>query len=316
MSDELEFACIEKVALEQATVTGPWSWDVRLDQLSPGSFHSKLQVIRSADLMLHEQQWQRSVEVRGTTSRFSIVIGANIAWQRSQVEWCGTILDNQCFACAAPGSEIDFKTPDRSHHAVLQVKPEVFVSALGEDAVDLLLAGKSFTCAAVNGQRLITALTGFIRMYANNTGLVNDPFVFRSQKSRLFKVLGDCIAGSNQNRQARSASTHKASVRDAIEYVESSNRPLTALELAGFVGVSQRTLEYVFREQLGMTPGVYLRTRRLNAAHRELLLADPADSTVTAIAMRWGFNHPGRFSQMHRELFDEAPSTALRRSRT
>ena len=35
----LEFATIEKVAVERVTVTGPWAWDVRLNQLSPGSFH-------------------------------------------------------------------------------------------------------------------------------------------------------------------------------------------------------------------------------------------------------------------------------------
>jgi transcriptional regulator GlxA family with amidase domain len=64
-----------------------------------------------------------------------------------------------------------------------------------------------------------------------------------------------------------------------------------------------------------MTPAAYLRTHRLNAAHRELLSADPAVSTVTEIALRWGFGHPGRFSQIHRKLFDEKPSATLSKTR-
>ena len=68
--DGLEFASIERVAVERVTVTGPWAWDVRLNQPSPGSFHSKLQALRSPDLTLHEQYWQRSVEIVGTTSKY------------------------------------------------------------------------------------------------------------------------------------------------------------------------------------------------------------------------------------------------------
>lgn len=312
--DELEFATIEKVGLEQATVAGPWAWDIRLNQLSAGSFHSKLRVIRSADMMIHEQHWQRSVEVRGTTSEYCIMIGANLAWKRARLVWHGTSLDNRHFACAAPATEVDFKSPDRSHHIVLQVTPELLMSALGQESVDLLLGGKCLECKVVHGMKLITALTGFIRMYAIKASLLKHPLIFRAQKSHLFNVLGDCVSHSGRKTHADTGSSRKASVRNAIAYVESAGGPVTALELAMAADVSQRTLEYAFRDQLEITPAAYLRIHRLNAAHRELLSADPANSTVTEIAMRWGFNHPGRFSQIHRKLFEETPSDALRKS--
>ena len=68
-----------------------------------------------------------------------------------------------------------------------------------------------------------------------------------------------------------------------------------------------------FREKLEMTPAAYIRIYRLNAAHRELLAADPKVSTVTSVALKWGFSHPGRFSSIHRKMFNEAPSEALRK---
>ena len=309
----LEFACIEKVAVERVTVIGPWAWDVRVNQLSSGSFHSKLEILRSPDLTLHEQYWQRSVEVVGTTSKHAIMIGASLTWRKASHEWCGINLDNRHFACAAPGTAIDFKSPRDGRHIVMQVKPEVLVSALGQDAADQLLGNRYIEFKAIDGQRLTALMTGVISKYANNTRLVEDQFYFRSQKSLLLKTLGDCIANAGQVDGSVLGSRRKAAVRRAIRYVEDRDGPVTALELAVGVGVSQRTLEYAFREKLEITPAAYLRIYRLNAAHRELLAADPAVSTVTSIALRWGFTHPGRFSLIHRKMFNETPSEALRK---
>ena len=80
------------------------------------------------------------------------------------------------------------------------------------------------------------------------------------------------------------------------------------------VGASQRTLNYAFQNVLDMTPYSYLQMHRLNAAHRELAVADPNVSTVTSIALKWGFSHAGRFSILYRKLFDEMPSETLRRA--
>ena len=75
-------------------------------------------------------------------------------------------------------------------------------------------------------------------------------------------------------------SSRKACVRDAIAYADSSDQPLTSLELAIAVGISQRTLEYAFSETLETTPSSYLRLQRLNAAHRELSNNDPSRKTT------------------------------------
>lgn len=39
--------------------------------------------------------------------------------------------------------------------------------------------------------------------------------------------------------------------------------------------------------------------------------ADPAGTTVTDIAVRWGFPHPGRFSVVYRRRFGEKTSQTL-----
>ena len=51
---------------------------------------------------------------------------------------------------------------------------------------------------------------------------------------------------------------------------------------------------------------------RLDRAHRDLQAADPSLDTVMAIAGRWGFSHPGRFSSAYKEAFGTPPSHTLR----
>lgn len=86
----------------------------------------------------------------------------------------------------------------------------------------------------------------------------------------------------------------------------------TVCEVAG---VSERTLEYAFRERLGVTPMRYLKLHRLNLVHRRLESAGPEHAGVTEVALACGFYDLGRFAGEYRALFGELPSETLARSR-
>jgi len=83
-------------------------------------------------------------------------------------------------------------------------------------------------------------------------------------------------------------------------------------DIAAAIGVTPRSVQYTFRRHLGATPLQYLRRVRLDRAHRDLQAADPAVDTVTEIAGRWRFSHPGRFSRAYKQAFGTAPSATLR----
>ena len=104
-----------------------------------------------------------------------------------------------------------------------------------------------------------------------------------------------------------------AAVEHAKQYIEAhADEPLTALEIAGAVGVSLRALQHGFQTSLETTPMRYLRDLRLRKVRAELLAADPEQIGVAEIAYRWGFNHLGRFAGQYRKMFGENPSDALR----
>lgn len=103
-------------------------------------------------------------------------------------------------------------------------------------------------------------------------------------------------------------------VRRVIEYLTDRHDPDTTISaLCRIGGVSERTLEYGFRERLGMTPVRFLKVTRLNGARRDLLGATSPATTVTDVALHWGFSELGRFAGDYRRLFGELPSETLRR---
>jgi transcriptional regulator GlxA family with amidase domain len=74
-----------------------------------------------------------------------------------------------------------------------------------------------------------------------------------------------------------------------------------------------RALQYAFRRYRDTTPLQYARTVRLEHAHRDLRNAGPADGvTVAAVAARWGFANPGRFSADYRAVYGRNPFRTLR----
>jgi AraC-like DNA-binding protein len=83
-------------------------------------------------------------------------------------------------------------------------------------------------------------------------------------------------------------------------------------DLCEAAGVSERTLEYAFKEVMGMTPVSYLTRLRLHRVRQALRAASHGTTTVTAEALRWGFWHFGDFSRAYKECFGELPSDTLR----
>lgn len=82
----------------------------------------------------------------------------------------------------------------------------------------------------------------------------------------------------------------------------------TALE------VSRRSLEDVFRRQLGIGPARFIKTLRLNQIRRELHSAIGRERPVADIAADWGIWHPSHFAFYYKALFGELPSIARQRA--
>ncbi|OBK23082.1 hypothetical protein A5634_06080 [Mycobacterium asiaticum] len=102
-------------------------------------------------------------------------------------------------------------------------------------------------------------------------------------------------------------------LRRAVTYIDDNAHDDISLgDIASAVYVTPRALQYMFRKHRDSTPMEYLRRVRLHYAHRDLVTADRATTTVSAVARRWGFTHMGRFSVYYREHYGQSPHVTLR----
>ena len=85
-------------------------------------------------------------------------------------------------------------------------------------------------------------------------------------------------------------------------------------ELCAAYGVKRRSLNRAFQNALDMGPATYLRRVRLNGARRALRQRSAPSTTVTDVALEFGFWHLGRFAEQYNRLFGESPHETLCRA--
>jgi AraC-like DNA-binding protein len=90
--------------------------------------------------------------------------------------------------------------------------------------------------------------------------------------------------------------------------------PIALHEVAVAAGCSVRSLQLTFRNFRETTPLLAIRQFRLEAARDALLTEDPG-VTLTAVAHRFGFSNPGRFTRFFKAAFGESPVALISRRR-
>jgi len=141
--------------------------------------------------------------------------------------------------------------------------------------------------------------------------------VRRAAQVELFETLLAAIGSASDfepTRSDRTRQAHSDIVKIAEDYsLANAGDPLYVTDLCRAAAVSERSLEYAFKNILGLTPVAYLTKLRLHRARQALLAGTHGSTTVSAEALNWGFWHFGDFSRAYKECFGELPSDTLRR---
>ena len=145
--------------------------------------------------------------------------------------------------------------------------------------------------------------------------LFNSPLIATEIQNTIFSML---LTLSDNNylpleKQLEEACL-PAYVRQARDYIEAHlSDPVSLADITAAAGVHVTTLLKGFKQHYEISPIAYLKQKRLEAAHKALLAAEPLTTSVTEVATQWGFFHLGRFARDYRQLFGELPSETLKR---
>lgn len=113
------------------------------------------------------------------------------------------------------------------------------------------------------------------------------------------------IAPAPKQRMAR----RYQRLRDARDYLAAHrHEPIRVEDLCTELELSERGVENLFQDLVGIGPAAFLRRQRLHYAHRALQLASPGAGKVKKVALEAGFWHLGHFSRNYHQMFGEKPS--------
>jgi AraC-like DNA-binding protein len=223
-----------------------------------------------------------------------------------------------------PGDVAYFVPPDRAsrgtvrraRYRIVMLEPELLsrVAAVpGGSSEPVRLVGHRPVSAAA-GAHLADTIT-YLRDHVLSEPTIRDSDLIASTASQLLAAAVLNTFPSTASTEPAGSDRHDAhpnTVRRAVEFMESHlHADISAADIAEAAGVTVRAVQLAFRRHLGTTPMEYLRRIRLAEAHTTLRKADAASETVTSVAARWGFHHPGRFAAAYRAAYGLPPSTTL-----
>jgi AraC-like DNA-binding protein len=291
----------------------------RIDVADPDAFHASLHAVLVRDVTFGYLDYATAVTVRSQQLPSSVLV-LMPASGASTLETDGRTVHASPVVAAlpTPGAPLTLSAGADTAHLVVRIDRmaiEVHLSRLlGRRLERPLEFPPSFDLTVSTASRWNFAMQILHAELYDASTLLQRGVGLGQLEEFLMSSLLYCHPSNYSDVLSPSAHAERRVVRAAREHIDHNlTTALTVGDIAAAVGVSVRTLQNHFHEDLGQTLTGYIQNRRLEQVRAEL-----ADSsarrgvTVTDIATKWGFNHLGRFSAAYRERFGEMPSQTLR----
>jgi AraC family ethanolamine operon transcriptional activator len=286
----------------------------RFDQLERGRFEGHLVEVSWGAAALQRERWGRGVRAR--SDRPSGYVAFAVTEAAGDVRWCGVAL--------APGDLLQVDGPwELTSSGWFELTAFAVDGARLLEMEDQLSGGAEradrFGNSRVRTPQAARLATQIRRLLATLRSAPAGAAELAAAESDLLHLAASLRRAFDLRRQGIAwvtPSKRRLAVRRIEEYLDAHGEAVPSIAtLCAIAEVSERTLEYAFREHLATTPVKFLRLRRLNRVRREILDPETGADGIAAAARRAGIYDLGRFSGDYRRLFGELPSETLRRSR-
>jgi len=298
-------------------------WDADFLQLDGGEFRAQLTQLMSGNHLFTFSKLNRKLYQRGSPPK-NLWTFAILENSSSSLIWRGHELSPYDIMIYSPGSEIDcvsqpgftVLTYSTSEDYIYEILETVGVFGLS----NLKKLSSHITCSVSEIKKLRFHLSQYAKALSSSKEKTEhdqlSPLMSELEYNIPKKFL-ETIAAGRIRSDIPPLRLRNYALKQAMECIEmSATDNLTVKGLCHVTGVSDRTLEYAFREKFGITPKAYIRAYRLNRVNRILTRSDRLNTKVCDVANRWGFWHMGQFANDYKKLFGELPSeTAGRRTK-
>jgi AraC family ethanolamine operon transcriptional activator len=284
--------------------------EVRFSQLSSGRFKSSVETIAIEGLVLYRERWNQRVQISGSIPDGCVLVGIT---RSPGLIWRGESVDTSSLILNDASTEMDFTTGGTADQLAMLISADRLLHYVGEE---LGTAIQNTREPLPRDAASIVSLTRTLRDTINmaDSEQLDDNDICAAVEYELLDAVAQIYAEEPKGPVTRSKSPRNNALARAMDCARQLQRPLRVPDLAKQTGMSLRSLEYAFKESLGITPAKYLRWTRLNHVRRALAGAEPRSTTVTRAAVHWGFSDMSQVAVEYRHLFGESPSVTLARS--
>lgn len=295
------------------------AWNLDIIQLGRGRFRGDVFQLGTARVLISKAVFNRSTWQRGfpptgyRTFAFLTDPVPHMIWRKQRVS-LNTVM------AFPPGGELDavvrkgaFKVYTLSFSE--EILADTCRSMALPDLKDLLRNNDVVQVDPTAKKRLIEFLHRICREYKTCPLETEPSFLQQILEVEVTRRFLAVLASSRINDTGTSVFGRKRISNRLENIIERIPHELpTVRDLCRTAEVSERTLQYFFRDRFGITPASYLKKIRLNGARRELYRSDSHATKITDVAARWGFRHMGQFATDYRMQFGELPSATIGRT--
>lgn len=294
------------------------NWDLDYKQIDCGIFCSELLMFGNNETLFTHATLGRRMIQNGASPEGLITFGV-LANPDINISWRNIEISGDMFFVFPESGEL---------HSISNADFDVFVVSLSEEKLNqacssfdlpdirtLINNGEAFRC---HPQKL-TELRNWLssvnhELTCNNTADNKSRYLKYIEQEMSYKIIG-LLAERLVTASRKPSRKRDLALSAAEDYIKNCTAGVITLpELCAVANVSERTLEYAFRERYGVTPKNYTLVHRMNIVRKQLHKADAKTNSVSEIARQQNFWHMSQFSANYYKLFGELPSDALKRN--
>ena len=296
------------------------AWDLNIDQLERGKFKADLLQFGTRDVMVAHAEFYPGTYQQGEPPQGLRTFGI-LADSLSHLTWRHKMIPANAVMAFPPGTELDAVSQSGGF--------KVFTLSFSEELLAVVSQSVGFLDVEklLNGNDVIfvkpQAMTELLRTLHRISRELRE-FPTKLETASLtyeleFNLTRNLLTALSYSRDKMPQPTMRmrdVALKRVEDYLEEfPHIPHTVRDICQVANVSERTLEYAFRERFGIPPKSFLLALRLNGVRRELKDPDTMSTTITDLATRWGFWHMSQFAADYRRFFGELPSATFGKTR-
>lgn len=311
----LRGACAESDASLAASTMG--TWDLSMN-VAPGEhFRLERDFLITSGLMLYTDHWNCQAHITGACRNDDFVLVLPLNLVENTLCFGQPLCSNTVLA--AFQSCVDTVFAAGQKNLLLLINMDLLRQHLSEEEVERyrrMTHSRRLLAPRQHIEDCRDSLLDVLRRTAQEPHSYDgEPGITQLQSdivSTAVKLLRG--SGAPQSDHLPGPSLRRLGYERALHFLGSEpvSQNLSITSLCQTAGVSQRTLEYAFREYIGCSPKTYQKYRRYQKL-RCLLLSDDNCASIQEAAMQVGFYEFGRMAGEYQRLFGELPSATFSR---